>query len=157
MSPFPHCFLAGRWWILASGGFDAGLCDPDEGVVGVSWNLTKWLGHIAHGECLWWTVDTSFQLSILLRGDGYPCGGRSWAHWSVALLSYGYLTRTLSNCSPIGAAGCEEKDLHALQFLWKRNIRVCSTLLNECVDRKFLFRPKVFHSIEAPNWILISF
>ena len=125
--------------LLTSQRFHAPLCDPEEGFVGVSWDFTNWLGYVAHEECLSSTVDTSFQLSFLIRGDGYPCGGVSWAHWSVALLNPGYLTRTLSHRRPIGVAGCDQKHLDALQLLWKRNIRVCFNLSNECVDRKFLF------------------
>ena len=61
--------------LLASGGFDAPLCDPGEGFVVIFWDFTKWLGYVAHEECLWSTVDTSFQYSFLIRRDGSPCGG----------------------------------------------------------------------------------
>ena len=77
--------------------------------------LLSGFGSVAHEECLWLRVGTSFQLSSFIRGDGYPCGGRWWAHWSVALLNHGYLSRTLSHCWPIRVAGCDEQHLDALQ------------------------------------------
>ena len=154
--PIPSLFCgrkvvdsASQKMLLGFGGFDAPLCDPEEGFLGVSWDFTKWLGYIANKECLWSTVGTIFHLRFLIRGDDYPCGGGSWAHWSVALLKHGYLSHTLSHCWPIGVAGCDEKHLDALQFLWKRNIGCASffrmnvSIETFCFDPSFFFRSKL--------------
>ena len=80
MFPSPHCFLAGRWWSLRGKkcywpleGWTHHCATLKKDFMGVSWDFTKWLGYVAHEECVWSTVDTSFQLSFSFCGDCFPC------------------------------------------------------------------------------------
>ena len=42
-------------------------------------------------------VDTSFTLTFLVRGDGYPVAGSSWTKITISLVNMGWLCRSHAN------------------------------------------------------------
>ena len=78
------------------------------------------------GPTLFNTLDFSKPLHFIVRGDGYPTAGSSWAALTITLANFGEDARSPAYTWLIGLAVCAEKDIDTLGELWKANIKVLS-------------------------------
>ena len=55
---------------------------------GVSWPWASWLRYIASQPLLGRMIDWSFPLTLIFRGDGYPCCGGEWSIYNEAMWDF---------------------------------------------------------------------
>ena len=63
---------------------------------GRSWPLRSRVEYLHSRPPLADTIDWSRPLTFILRGDAYPCAGRSWTQLCIGLLNHGKRARTLT-------------------------------------------------------------
>ena len=63
-------------------------------------------------------IEETRPLTLVVRGDGYPCAGGSWSQLSVRLLNHGQKARTPAFLWVIGMAVIGDKDMATLGQIW---------------------------------------
>ena len=84
------------------------------------------------------SIDWTFPLTLVVRGDGYPCAASSWSQPSVGLLNHGLKARTPAFLWVIGMAITGDKDMVALGQIWARVLQFCR--LHFRVHKLFIIR-----------------
>ena len=72
------------------------------------------------------SIDWTRPLTLVVRGDGYPCAGGSWSQLSVGLLNHGEKARTPAFLWVIGMAVTGDKDMVPLGQIRAQVLQVCS-------------------------------
>ena len=62
---------------------------PDPAASGRSWPLPSWSRYVQSRPSLVDTIDWTRPLTVIVRGDAYPCAGGSWTRLSIGLLNHG--------------------------------------------------------------------
>ena len=94
--------------------------------VGLHWPLQRWAEYINSRPTLFNALDFSKPLHFIVRGDGYPTAGSSWAALTITLANFGEDARSPAYTWLIGLAVCAEKDIGTLGEPWKETIKVLS-------------------------------
>ena len=89
-----------------------------------SWPLQSWVQYPQSRLPLVDTIDWSWPLIFILRGDVYLCAGGSWTQLSIGLLNHGKRARTPAYLGVIGMAVHRDKDMAALSTIWAENLQV---------------------------------
>ena len=91
---------------------------------GRSWPVHSRACYIQSRPPLVDTIDWNRPLTFIVRGDAYPCAGRSWTQLSIGLLNHGKRGRTPAYLWVIRIAVCGDKDMAALATIWAENLQV---------------------------------
>ena len=90
----------------------------------VSWPLQSWLDYLHSRKEFTDGYDLQTELTLIIRGDGYPIAGGSFCQMSVSLLEHGKQARRPGFSWVLGLAVCHDKDMVALEALWDDNFQV---------------------------------
>ena len=74
---------------------------------------------------MWQSIAWTRPLTLVVRGDGYPCAGGSWSQLSVVLFNHGEKARTPAFLWVIGMAVTGDNDMVALGQIWAQVLQVC--------------------------------
>ena len=96
----------------------------DPPITGIQWDFPSWVAYIRSRPCFADTIDWTIPITIIVRGDGYPCGGGSWVQLGVSLMNHGLRSRSPAYYWPICSASGDNKDLPSLQIVWSKKIEV---------------------------------
>ena len=75
------------------------------------------------------TIDWGRPITLIVRGDAYPCAGGSWTQLSIGLLNHNKRSCTPAYLWVIGMAMCGDKDKAALATIWAENLKVLGALV----------------------------
>jgi hypothetical protein len=92
--------------------------------VALEWPLHEWAAYITSRPTLLEALDFTQPLTFIVRGDGYPTSGESWANLTISLTNFGEKARSPAFLWLIGLAACSEKEMVVLGDLWSDNIKV---------------------------------
>ena len=98
---------------------------PDPPTSARSWPLPSWARYVQSRPSLLDTIHWTRPLTLIVRGDAYPCAGGSWTQLSIGLLNHGARGRTPAYLWVIGLAVYGDKDMAALATIWADNLKVC--------------------------------
>ena len=93
---------------------------------GRCWPLRSWAQYVQSRPALWQSIDWTCPLTLVVRADGYSCGGGSWSQLIVGLLNHGGKARTPAFLWVIGMAVTGDKDMVAVGQIWAQVLQVCS-------------------------------
>ena len=97
------------------------------------------------------SIDCSPPLTLVVRGDKYPCAGGSWPQLSVGLLNHwgkgapAFLWAT-------GLAVTGDKDMVAVGQIWAQVLHVCS--LHFLVQKMSIIRAFIIQKPPSQNAVL---
>ena len=81
---------------------------------GRCWPLRSCAQYVQSRPALCQSIDWSRPLTLVVRGDGYPCAAGNWSQLSVGLLNHGEKARTPAFLWVTGMAVTGDKDMVAL-------------------------------------------
>ena len=92
---------------------------------GISWPFASWVKYTLSQPGLVGSIDRSFLLTFIVRGDAYPVAGGHWTQLTISLANFDHLAR------PPPPAGLwvlsmakDDKAMDTLGMLWKSNWEV---------------------------------
>ena len=100
---------------------------------GISWPFASWVKYILFPPCLVRSINRSFPLTFIVRGDAYPMAGGNWTQLTISLANLNHSARSPVGLWMLTMANCDDKAKHTLGTLWKSNWKV-------------LLSPSAFHS-----------
>ena len=80
--------------------------------------LRSWAQYVQSRPALCQYIEETRPLTLVVRGDRYPCAGGSWSQLSVRLLNHGQKARTPAFLWVIGMAVTGDKDMATLGQIW---------------------------------------
>ena len=90
------------------------------------------------------------ELWIIVRGDGFPCGGESWCQMSISFANNGHLARTLSYHWTVNVALCGEKSTSLLTLSGRATCYLVRAMTT--IARAMLFSSAGTLEIAIYNW-----
>ena len=91
---------------------------------GVTWPIHSWLEYLHSRPEFTEGYDLQTELTLIIRGDGYPIAGGSLCQLSVSLLEHGKQARRPGFNWILGLAVCHDKDMVALGAIWEELFQV---------------------------------
>ena len=114
---------------------------------GRCWPLRSRAQYVQSRPVMCQSIDWTRPLTLVVRGDGYPCAGGSWSQLSVGLLNHGEKARTPAFLWVIRMAVTGDKDMVALGQIWAQVLQVCS--LHFCVYKLFIIRAFIIRKLPS--------
>ena len=114
---------------------------------GRCWPLRSWAQYVQFRPAMFQSVDRTRPLTLVVRGDGYPCAGGSWSQLSVGLLNHGEKARTPAVLWIIDMGVTDDKDIVALGRIWAQVPQVCS--LHFRVHKLFIIRAFIVRKLPS--------
>ena len=99
----------------------------------ISWPFASWVKYIVSGPGLVRSINCSFPLTFIVRGDAYPVAGGNWTQLTISLANFDRLARSPAGLWVLSMANGIDKAMDTLGTLWKSNWEV-------------LLSPSAFHS-----------
>ena len=100
---------------------------------GISWPFASWVTYILSRLGLVRSINRTFPLTFIVRGDAYPVAGGIWTQLTISLANFERLARSPAGLWVLSMANCDDKAMDTLGTLWKSNWEV-------------LLSPSAFHS-----------
>ena len=100
---------------------------------GISWPFASWVTYILSRPGLVRSINRTFPLTFIVRGDAYPVAGGNWTQLTIPLANFDSLARSPAGLWVLSMANCDNKAMDTLGTLWKSNWEV-------------LLSPSAFHS-----------
>ena len=67
------------------------------------------------------SINRSFPLIFIVRGDAYPVAGGNWNQLTISLAHFDRLARSPAGLWVLSMANCDDKAIDTLATLWKSN------------------------------------
>ena len=96
---------------------------------GLSWPLQLWAKYVPSHPSLVDHMDWTRALTLIVRGDAYPCPCGTWIQLSFGVLNHGVRGRTPTYLWVMGMAVCEDNDMAAPATIRAEKLRVCGPFL----------------------------
>ena len=100
---------------------------------GISWPFASWVTYILSRPALVRSINRTFPLTFIVRGDAYPVAGGNWTQLTISLANFERWARFPAGLWVLSMANCDDKAMDTLGTLWKSNWEV-------------LLSPSAFHS-----------
>ena len=100
---------------------------------GISWPFASWVKYILSRPGLVRSINCSFPLTFIVRGDAYPLAGGNWTQLTISLANFDCLARSPAGLWVLSMANCDDKAMDTLGTSWKSSWEV-------------LLSPSAFHS-----------
>ena len=92
--------------------------------IGISWPFASWVKKILSRPGLVRSINRSFPLTCMVRGDAYPVAGGNWTPLTIALANFHRLARSPAGLGVLSMANGDDKAMDTLRTLWKSNWEV---------------------------------
>ena len=92
--------------------------------IGISWPFASWVTYILSRPGLVRSINRSFPLTFIVRGDPYPVVGGNWTQLIISLANFDCLVCFLAGLWVLSMAYCDAKAMDTLGTLWKSNWEV---------------------------------
>ena len=119
----------------------------DPSLSGRCWPLRSWAQYVGSRPGLCQSIDWTRPLTLVVRGNGYPCTGGNWSQLSVGLLNHGEKARTPAFPWVIGRAVTGDKDMVAPGQIWAEVRQICS--LHFRVHKLFIIRAFIIRKLPS--------
>ena len=86
---------------------------------GISWPFASWVKYILSQPGLVQSLNRSFPLTFIVRGDAYPVAGGNWTQLTISLANFNALARAPAVIWVLRMANCDDKAMDTLGTLWK--------------------------------------
>ena len=100
---------------------------------GISWFFASWVTYILSRSGLVRSINRTFPLTFMVRGDAYPVAGGNWTQLTISFANFERLARSPAGFWVLSMANCDDKAMETLGMLWKSNWEV-------------VLSPSAFHS-----------
>ena len=100
---------------------------------GISWPFASWVTYILSRPGLVRSINRTYLLTFIVRGDAYPVAGSNWTQLTISLANFERLARSPAGLWVLSMTNCDDKAMETLGTLWKSNWGV-------------LLSPSAFHS-----------
>ena len=103
---------------------------------GMSWPFASWVKYILSWPALVRSINRTFPLTFIIRGDAYPVAGGNWTQLTISLANFDRLARSPAGLWVLSMASCDDKAMDTLGTLWKSNWEL---LFSCCAFHSFRF------------------
>ena len=86
---------------------------------GISWPFASWVKYILSWPGLVPSINRSFPLAFIVRGDAYPVDWGNWTQNPASLANCDRLVRSRADLWVLTMANCDDKAMDTLGTLWK--------------------------------------
>ena len=76
---------------------------------GISWPFASWVTYILSRPGWVRSINRSFPLTFIVRGDAYPVAGGNWNQLTISLANFDRLARSPAGLWVLSMANCDEK------------------------------------------------
>ena len=97
--------------------------------IGISWPFTTWVKNILSRPGLVRSINRSFPLTLIVRGDAYPVTGGNWTQLTISLANFDRLARSPAGLWTLSMASCDDKAMDTLGTFERAIGRYSSHLL----------------------------
>ena len=91
---------------------------------GISWPFASWVTYILSRPGLVRSINQTFPLMFIVRGDAYPVAGGNWTQLTISLANFERLARSPAGLWVLSMADCDDKAMETLGTLWNSNSEV---------------------------------
>ena len=91
---------------------------------GISWPFASWVIYILSRPGFVRSINRTFPLTFIVRGDAYPVVGGNWTQLTISLANFERLARSPARLWELSMANCDDKAMDTLGTLWKSNWEV---------------------------------
>ena len=84
---------------------------------GISWPFASWVTYILSRPGLVRSINRTFPLTAIVRGDAYPVAGGNWTKLTISLANFDRLARSLAGLWLFSMANSDDKSMDTLGTL----------------------------------------
>ena len=88
---------------------------------GMSWPFASWVTCVLSRPGLVRSINRTFPLAFIVRGDAYPVAGGKWTQLTIALANFERLAHSSASLWVLSMANCDDKAMDTLGTLFKSN------------------------------------
>ena len=88
---------------------------------GISWPFASWVRYTLSRPGLVRSINRSFPLTFIVRGDAYPVAGGNWTQLTISLANFHRVARSPAGLWVLTMANCDDKAMDTLGTWWKCN------------------------------------
>ena len=92
--------------------------------IGISWPFASWVTYILSRPGLVRSINRTFPLTFIIRGDAYPVAGGNWTRLTISLADFKCLARSPAGLWVLSMANCDDKAMDTLGTSCKSNWEV---------------------------------
>ena len=104
------------------------LNDPASTVLlkasGISRPFATWVSYILSRPGSVRSINRTFPLTFIVRGDAYTVGGGNWNHLTISLATHKRFADSATGLWMLSITNCDDKAMHTLGTLLKSNWEV---------------------------------